>query len=138
MPDERSMLARSTGSSASTREVHDLREQSGKMYSVVGGAHYDPTTLSEWIQGLPPEAHLIVGNGRGVEGKVRELALERGLRVDTPPLRPEYYDSPLDTQIFEVLALGNGPIVVIGTGGRPNKARAWYKRAKWGRELVEV
>ena len=107
--------------------------------AVIGGTKYDSAALERWIRSLLPDTVIVTGNGRGAEQRVRELGTELGLRVDVPALHPERYGrKALEIQVSYVLGMTAGDIVVVGAGSRPSKAREWFKRARWGRELVDV
>src|SRR3990167_3074957 len=121
------------------RAVDLGREPARAALAVIGGTKYDSAALERWLRSLPQDTVIVTGNGRGAEQRVRELGAELGLRVDVPALHPERYGrKALDIQVSYVMSMTAGDIVVIGAGSRPSKAREWFKRARWGRELVEV
>jgi hypothetical protein len=105
--------------------------------AVIGGAKFDRESLRAWIASLPRDTLLITGEGRfrkdgsamDAEATVRLMGTDLGVRVDVVELREDLYrNKAVDAQIERICTLTAGDIILVGTGGRPNKARDWWHR----------
>jgi len=105
--------------------------------TVIGGQKYDKQAVAEHLAYfLEPEV-IIVGGGRGVESDLLANEHMETIHVQVDPDR--FGKNARKVNVEQVLSFApTSPLLLVGNGERVKQARAWLKRANWGREVIEL
>ena len=108
----------------------------GSYLTVIGGQKYDEPLFDNYLKALDEEISFVVGGGRGAETWVTKND-HNVLKIDPDPDR--YGKNARKVNVEQVLSFApTSPLLLVGEGERVKQAKAWLKRANWGREVIEL
>ena len=104
--------------------------------TVIGGQKYDKKLVHRRMPISDYNTKIVVGAGRGVES---DLPKEYQDVVVVPVDQDRYGKNARKVNVEQVLSFApTSPLLLVGNGERVKAARAWLKRANWGREVIEL
>ena len=109
--------------------------------TVIGGQKYDRDefrlAVARAAQLIHLPVKLVVGEGRGIESSVAKEDPQGTVVITCDPDR--FGKNARKVNVEQVLSFApSSPLLLVGNGERVKAARAWLKRANWGREVIEL
>lgn len=126
------------------KKVAEDSESPHPILTIIGGTKYDEGRLESFLSNMDERLTLVAGDGRGAEpwclkwwAVVQFEPWGQTHKISSDPDR--FGKSARKVNVEQVLSYSpQSPVLLVGEGERVKQARAWLKRAKWGREVIEI